>query len=1001
MNAEATMTTPIAPTLRSFLSRVAVAFVIVLFFVLASRAGGPKYVSGTTFFNSPGQPLTWALGQVTYFTDQGDLSPLLPNASANTFVANAFSQWTSVSTTALTATSGGQLAEDVNGSNVIRNLDGTLTMPTDIQPTASTTPVGIVYDADGTVTDALIGSGAGGASQCFFNAAFGGVDNFSASANFQHALVVINGQCAQQSSQLPDVEYRLVRVLGSILGLGWSQVNLNSVTGQPHPTADDLAGFPVMHYADEFSCVPITICYPNPFRLAMDDVVAISRLYPVVTANQPSAGKVVFASTTARIHGSVWFTDSSGNPTQPMQGANVIARWVDPITGLASHKYSASSVSGFLFAGDAGNPITGFSGPLGKPFTNWGAASPTVEGFFDLAGLEFPNGASSGQYQLSIEALDPTWSAGVGPYAPMQVVPSGAPQPIAVTVTPGADVAHDIAMRGSAQPVPAWAASETWAAPTAVPLAGDWVGSLNGYGDSAYFSLPAQANRTLSVAVTALDEAQAPSEVKAQPVVGMWTLGDPAGTPPPAFTPSPFNTASWGLTRLDAQIFTSTNFLIGIADLRGDGRPDYRYHAHLLYGDSVSPPRVSAAGGVVTVQGFGFSRGLSVTVGSANVVPLAASSGSLLLAVPAQADGPQNITISDPVSGASSVMTGAFTYGAAASDNIVLVQGSNPRTPVGTQANNPIIVRVFAADGVTPVAGATIGWTTTTSATLSACAGASACSVTTDESGLASTWVTAGAAGVATITATLAPGVYSPPKSVSATLVGSSSALDLGVLNPQMWIAQGATLTVPLTARVLGNGTPQNGTAVNFTIVSGAGNLSAASAQTNPNGYATVTLTLTKFSALVQISACAAPANNPCQAFYANPVDPALENLQLVSGDAQLTTPGQPFQPLVVRVTDSSSPPNMVLAASVAFQVTVLRPAGNSPAGGAGGDRSGNPAMPVILSVSQSTAQSDSNGLASVLPSAGAFSPQLEVDVLVTAGANASLQSVSEALPSP
>jgi len=53
---------------------------------------------------------------------------------------------------------------------------------------------------------------------------YGGVDNFGTGANFLHALVVINGQCALQSSQLTDVEYRLVRVLGSVLGLGWSQL---------------------------------------------------------------------------------------------------------------------------------------------------------------------------------------------------------------------------------------------------------------------------------------------------------------------------------------------------------------------------------------------------------------------------------------------------------------------------------------------------------------------------------------------------------------------------------------------------------------------------------------------------------------------------------------------------------------------------------------------------------------------------------------------------------
>jgi len=72
------------------------------------------------------------------------------------------------------------------------------------------------------------------------------------------------------------------------------------------------------------------------------------------------------------------------------------------------------------------------------------------------------------------------------------------------------------------------AATETWSAPALVPSPGDWVGSLSGYGDVGYFLITAQANRTLSVAVTALDEdgTSVPSESKAEPVVGMWTLGD-------------------------------------------------------------------------------------------------------------------------------------------------------------------------------------------------------------------------------------------------------------------------------------------------------------------------------------------------------------------------------------------------------------------------------------------------------------------------------------------
>jgi hypothetical protein len=987
---------------RSFLLRVVLAIGAGLVLALLSRAGGPEFVAGTSYFlpTTSGQPLTWPQGLVTYYTDQGDLSPIEPGASADALVADAWSKWTSISTAAVAANSGGHLAEDVNGSNVILKPDGTITMPADIQPGATSTPVGIVYDYDGTVTDALLGSGAGSTSQCFFNAAFGGVDNFSPSANIEHALVVLNGQCALQPSQLTDVEYRLVKVLGSVLGVAWSQVNPNVITGNPHPTSDDFAGFPLMHYKDPQNCVPITLCYPNPLQPAMDDAAAISRLYPVTVQNQSGfPGKQIFSTTTARIHGSVWFADSSGKAAQAMQGVNVVARWIDPTTGSPSRKYAASSVSGFLFSGNAGNPITGFVDPLGIAFSQWGSSDQSVEGFFDLAGLQFPGGGGSGQYQLSVEGLDPLWAAGVAPYLQSQVAPSGALAPILVNVATGVDVAQDIVMTRSAQPVPPWAASETWSAPAVVPPGGDWVGSLSGYGNVSYFSLPAQANRTLSVAVTALDEAGNASVGKAQPVIGMWASSDPPGTPPPAFTPSSFNSVVFGETRLDAQIFTSTGFLVGISDLRGDGRPDYHYHAHVLYADTVSPTRISVNGAAVAVRGMGFAPGLTATSGSGMAPVLAADADQMVIAVPAQGDGLQSLTITDPVSGAFSIMTGVLTYGAAADDNIVLLQGTNPSTPVGTQATNPVMVRAVAADGMTLISGATVAWSTTNGATLSACGGAPSCSVATDESGVAWTWVTPVATGVATITAALAPAVYNPAKSVAATLLGTSSATDIGVSSPYLWIAQGATVTLPLTARVMSNGTPQVGITVNFTIVAGSGTLSTPSATTDANGYATDTLTLTQIAANVRVNACVAPANAPCQNIFGSVVAPALQSLQPVTGTGQAIALGQAFQPVTVRVVDNSSPPNPVVGSVVAFQSTVMRPVGDAPGGGSGETGTGNPAQPVILGTSLVTVQSDGNGLASIVPSVGAFNGTLEVDVLVTAGTNAMLQYVLQAFP--
>ena len=170
-------------------------------------AGGPAYVAGSSFFDPgvKGTPITWSQGLLNYYTDQGDLSPVLTGPAADAFVADAFARWTSIPTAAIAATQAGQLSEDVSGANVFLNADGTISMPSDILATSTAKPLAVVYDHDGQVTSALLGQGAGATDSCFANAVFGGADNFSSDGHFTHALVVMNGNCALTSAQLPDV----------------------------------------------------------------------------------------------------------------------------------------------------------------------------------------------------------------------------------------------------------------------------------------------------------------------------------------------------------------------------------------------------------------------------------------------------------------------------------------------------------------------------------------------------------------------------------------------------------------------------------------------------------------------------------------------------------------------------------------------------------------------------------------------------------------------------
>jgi hypothetical protein len=941
------------------LSRFLSSLILCLALASVARAGGPLLVAGNAPFAAAvkGQPLTWPSASLTYFTDQGDLSPVLPQAAADALVADAFSSWTRVSTALFSATRGGQLAEDVSGANV--SLSGqTITLPVDIQPTAIQTPLAVVYDVDGAVTDALLGQGA--SADCVNFSAFGGPDNFDGNAHFAHAIVILNGTCVVNSSQIPDLRARLVRILGRTLGLGWSQLNLNVLTATPLPSAADLAGFPVMHAREPLHCEAITACLPAADQLRPDDRSAFSQLYPAPA----------FKASTARIHGTVRFSATPNGLGQPMQGVNVVASWIDPTTGQPSRTFTWTSVSGFRFRGNAGNAVTGFTDALGLNFDRFGSDDPALEGTFDLAGLASPDARNLTLYQISVEPLDSVWSNTVGPYNPLPVQPSGQFNPVAVNAFPGTDTLLDIQMVGTPTETRDWTSSTTFVAPAPVPGNGEWLAALAGYGNSDYYQFPAEASRTLTIEVTALDEKARPTLNKAQPVIGLWSLPAPEGTPPPAATPTSFNSSNFAMSSLNAVLLGTGDFRIGVADLRGDGRPDFRYHLRVLYADSVQPARVSAAGDTpITISGLGFATNTGVAAGVQPAQVLSLEGNQLSALAPPLVDGTLDLSVIDPATAATSVMTGALTAGAASTDVIHLIPSPNPAVPVGGQTITPIRFQVLEADGTTPVAGATVVLSATSGAALSACSGLSSCSLFSDEAGLVGTNVGISAIGMVTLIANLAPASYSPPSSAQTTISGTASTLDLVLFNPRQWMAQGSTDTVPLQARVLSLGTPQVGNTINFSLVSGLAQLTVAAAVTDANGFASSAAAITSMGATdVQINACVAPNNAPCQKFTIASVDLSVLQIQPVSGSGQARPRGQPFAPVVVRVTDSAVPPDPVRAFPVEFFQILARAAADPPPPTDDIPFRQPKGMPVIIGTSLQTVTTDMDGLATVQP---------------------------------
>src|SRR5581483_10503735 len=323
-----------------------------------------------------------------------------------------------------------------------------------------------------------------------------------------------------------------------------------------------------------------------------------------------------------------------------MQGVNVVARLLDA-NGQASRSIAASSVSGFLFRGNAGNPVTGFITALGERWDRFGSDDPTLEGYYDLGGLEIPAGSNTAQYELRVEPVRPEYvgSAAVGPYRAAQVAISGSAQSVVVTV----------------------------------PGGGVWAGALGAYGETEFYSFSGRADRVGSFEVQAVDEAGLPSKQNLLPVVGIWPDSASEGAAPAA-TATYFNTSLTGLTQLQAQFDLSRGFKLGIADYRGDGRPDFRYRARVFYADTLEPARATTAGGtVLTITGTGFVPAMLATVGGVAAPVLSFTPEQIKIAAPPMTDGVASIELRDPATDARAIMVNALRYGATPQDVIALV----------------------------------------------------------------------------------------------------------------------------------------------------------------------------------------------------------------------------------------------------------------------------------------------------------------------------------------
>ncbi|MES2391882.1 MAG: hypothetical protein V4555_09595, partial [Acidobacteriota bacterium] len=385
---------------------------------LASRAGGPRFVTGYGFTSwYPGAVMAFYTVSPRYYTDPGVLNSSVTHAQADAMVAAAAAVW-NVPTASITLAQGGTLSEHVSTGDTSFNATG-VAFPADVQASNYLAkPIAIVYDTDGGITDMLLGDGASDPGSCRQHGVTESVDGFGATGTIQHAVILLNGRCVGSNpQQLMQMQYQLMRAFGRVLGLAWSQVNDNVFTGVPAPTANNESYWPVMHPIDVI-CGPYTYqCMQNPFQLRIDDVAALALLYPVTPSNVVP-GKTISLTGAVSMVGEIDFPNGDG-----MDMVNVTVSRLMYGSSSPDSSMVASGISGIYFAQNFGNPISG--APTASE--DVGNRSTALPGRYAIGA--FPLG-SGGNLFVHTEAINPLYTGqyALGTYERPAATPSGSPQ---------------------------------------------------------------------------------------------------------------------------------------------------------------------------------------------------------------------------------------------------------------------------------------------------------------------------------------------------------------------------------------------------------------------------------------------------------------------------------------------------------------------------------------------------------------------------------------------
>jgi hypothetical protein len=929
----------------------------------AAVAGGPKFVAGTSFFNPGvvGQPLHWANGQLNYYVDQGPLNASVTNQQARAMVDAAAALWNAIPTAGVTLTDKGTLNEDVSGANIAvsgtnftvtnQQLDqlGVITAPADVTPSATGYPLGIIFDADGLVIDAIFGKGVSSQNSCQNNGVYVWLDNVNPDATIAHGLIVLNGLCASNANLLQMMSFELERAFGRILGLDYAQVNPGALSnGETNGTL----GWPVMQPVSGLCGPTGGACIPNPSVLRWDDIAALNRIYPITAANLASfPGKQTTVAHTVSIQGTISFENGLG-----MQGVNVVARPLDS-NGNPLYQYTVSFVSGSSFSGNHGNPVTGFADMNGDLLTMWGSNEAALQGFFDLSGMPLPPGATTANYQVTFEPINPDYilSNSVGPYLDGSPEPSGTLASISVpSMSAGSAQSLTVNVENSATGGYDDAIG-TQAAPRMLSTSGLWSGRLSQVGQTDWFTFPVRGGRTFTVVTEALDETGAPTNAKAMPSLGVWDAFSPPGTAPVGFEAG-LDALVTGESWLQVSASADDIVRLGVADERGDGRPDYAYEGWVLYADTVSPPRLPASGGAIVIHGMGFRLADTVLVGGQPAMVTSISPNEITAIAPPATSGVTgsvDVEVDDqPIYYASTVISGGISYDSASGDALTLMSASEPTGTVPIGAPEAFSVIALGANQI-PAGGVSVLYTVVSGTATLGC-GQKTCTVTTTGDGLATMNVTAVSSAWSIVTASLTNG-----SSLEVEFCGGTPPT-LASLTPMLSLAAGASITWTVQALALNSGNPSSGQSVAWQTTGSGVTFQSGAILTNSSGIAAKSLTVGPLTeGQTVIAKACVNGTNQCVTYTAYGARPEYATLTAVSGTSQSLSVSGTAAQITLRVLDMDG--NPMAGATVAVYQALYAWAPTCPT-------HGRCAQAQLLSTQAATASSALDGSVTFTP---------------------------------